>query len=52
MNALEAQQLNLQRLRDECLNPTLFGSLPQARAELKSWRSDDNGGRSGVDRYH
>jgi putative transposase len=33
------------RLRDECLNETLFGSLPQARAVLDSWRSDYNGAR-------
>jgi putative transposase len=33
------------RLRDECLNETLFGSLPQARAVLDSWRSDYNGTR-------
>lgn len=33
------------RLRDECLNETLFGSLPQARAVLDSWRSDYNGVR-------
>jgi putative transposase len=33
------------RLRDECLNETLFGSLPQARAVLESWRADFNGVR-------
>jgi putative transposase len=33
------------RLRDECLNETLFGSLAQARADLESWRSDYNGVR-------
>jgi putative transposase len=33
------------RLRDECLNETLFGSLPQARAVLDSWRIDYNGVR-------
>src|SRR5262245_20134107 len=33
------------RLRDECLNETLFGSLTQARAVLDSWRSDYNGVR-------
>jgi putative transposase len=30
------------RLRDECLNETLFGSLSQARAVLNSWRIDYN----------
>ena len=30
------------RLRDECLNETLFASLPQARAVL-AWRPDYNG---------
>jgi putative transposase len=30
------------RLRDECLNETLFGSLAQARAILDSWRIDYN----------
>lgn len=30
------------RLRDECLNETLFSSLPQARAVLAAWRSDYN----------
>ena len=30
------------RLRDECLNETLFGSLAQARAALDSWRIDYN----------
>ena len=33
------------RLRDECLNETLFGSLAQARADLESWRRDYNGVR-------
>jgi putative transposase len=33
------------RLRDECLNGTLFGSLAQARIILKSWRIDYNGVR-------
>jgi putative transposase len=33
------------RLRDECLNETLFGSLAQARADLETWRSDYNGVR-------
>jgi len=33
------------RLRDECLNETLFGSLSQARAVLNSWRIDYNGVR-------
>jgi putative transposase len=33
------------RLRDECLNETLFGSLTQARAILESWRADFNGVR-------
>jgi putative transposase len=30
------------RLRDECLNETLFSSLPQARAVLAAWRRDYN----------
>jgi putative transposase len=30
------------RLRDECLNETLFTSLPQARFELEEWRRDYN----------
>ena len=30
------------RLRDECLNETLFTSLIQARAELEEWRRDYN----------
>src|SRR5262245_30335052 len=30
------------RLRDECLNETLFGSLAQARTDLEFWRSDYN----------
>ena len=30
------------RLRDECLNETLFASLPQARAVLEACRIDDN----------
>ena len=30
------------RLRDECLNETLFASLPQARAVLEVWRADYN----------
>lgn len=30
------------RLRDECLNETLFTSLHQARAELALWRQDYN----------
>jgi putative transposase len=33
------------RLRDECLNETLFASLPQARAVLDAWRADYNGVR-------
>ena len=33
------------RLRDECLNETLFGSLAQARAVLEFWRADFNGVR-------
>ncbi len=28
------------RLRDECLNETLFTSMPQARAVLTTWRQD------------
>lgn len=30
------------RLRDECLNETLFSSLTDARAELEAWRHDYN----------
>lgn len=30
------------RLRDECLNETLFTSMAQARAELAAWRRDYN----------
>jgi len=30
------------RLRDECLNETLFHSLPHARALLEAWRRDYN----------
>ncbi len=30
------------RLRDECLNETLFTSLPQARAVLAAWQHDYN----------
>jgi putative transposase len=30
------------RLRDECLNETLFTSMWQARAELEQWRQDCN----------
>ena len=30
------------RLRDECLNETLFTSMAQARAVLAAWRQDDN----------
>ena len=30
------------RLRDECLNETLFSSLPQARSVLATWREDYN----------
>ena len=30
------------RLRDECLNETLFASLPQSRAVLEAWRIDYN----------
>ena len=33
------------RLRDECLNETLFVSLPQARTVLDIWRADYNGVR-------
>jgi putative transposase len=29
-------------LRDECLNETLFTSLPHARAALAQWRHDYN----------
>jgi putative transposase len=30
------------RLRDECLNETLFSSLPHARAVLAEWKDDYN----------
>lgn len=30
------------RLRDECLNETLFSSLPNAKAVLTAWRNDYN----------
>ena len=30
------------RLRDECLNETLFASLPHARAVLSAWKEDYN----------
>ncbi len=30
------------RLRDECLNETLFSSLPQARSVLAAWQADYN----------
>jgi putative transposase len=30
------------RLRDECLNETLFTSMAQARAVLATWRQDYN----------
>jgi putative transposase len=30
------------RLRDECLNGTLFTSLPHARFVLNAWRDDYN----------
>ncbi len=33
------------RLRDECLNETLFASLSHARAVLDAWRLDYNGVR-------
>ena len=33
------------RLRDECLNETLFVSLPHAREVLDAWRADYNGVR-------
>jgi putative transposase len=33
------------RLRDECLNETLFASLQHARAVLEVWRLDYNGVR-------
>ena len=32
-------------LRDECLNETLFVSLPHARTALDTWRADYNGVR-------
>ena len=33
------------KLRDECLNKTLFDSLRQARQTLASWRADYNTAR-------
>ena len=33
------------RLRDECLNETLFSTLSEARAALRSWKEDDNQNR-------
>lgn len=30
------------KLRDECLNETLFSSLPDAKQELANWREDYN----------
>jgi integrase len=33
------------RLRDECLNETLFSSLTEARVVLETWRADYNGVR-------
>ena len=33
------------RLRDECLNETLFSSLTEARVMLETWRADYNGVR-------
>lgn len=30
------------RLRDECLNETLFSSLRDARYELSRWKADNN----------
>ena len=33
------------RLRDECLNETLFSSLTQARAEITAWKDDYNAER-------
>ena len=33
------------RLRDECLNETLFASLSQARSGADVWRADYNGAR-------
>jgi Integrase core domain len=35
----------IDRLRDESLNETLFGSLAQARAVLDAWRIDYDGVR-------
>jgi putative transposase len=32
----------LGRLRDECLNETLFTSMAHARAELTAWKDDYN----------
>ena len=32
------------RLRDECMNETLFTSMAQARALLATWRQDYNNG--------
>ena len=33
------------RLRDECLNTTIFHSVPDATAKLEAWRQDYNQGR-------
>jgi putative transposase len=33
------------RLRDECLNTTIFHSVPDATAKLEAWRQDYNHGR-------
>jgi putative transposase len=30
------------RFRDECLNETLFSTLPEARAAIKAWKEDYN----------
>jgi len=40
-----APERALFRLRDECLNETLFSSLSGARAVLASWQGDYNGVR-------
>lgn len=33
------------KLRDECLNETLFSSLPEARETLEAWQEDYNNHR-------
>jgi putative transposase len=36
---------NIDRLRDECLNETLFNSLSEAREVLNAWKEDYNRNR-------